>query len=220
MEPGRVTVDNITRGETAPPLMPNSSEDKIVLVALFTVAAWLFVGLPILYMPSGGNMFDWGTVPQWLTAFIAGGALIAAVMSISSQREIARKRAAMDFFAKTEMDRDTLASHKKFTEAVTKLDTHLKAENPCADFVSTPEYWHIRDYLNLHELMAVGVRNDVFDDHVCFNFWSRELGDAYKRTELLIEHIQTKETDEHDTYTELVRLAKRWSETEFSVRRA
>ncbi|WP_426443401.1 DUF4760 domain-containing protein [Bradyrhizobium genosp. P] len=93
-------------------------------------------------------MFEWGTAPQWLTALIAGGALIAAVTSISSQREIARKRAAMDFFSKTEMDRDTLASHKKFTDAVAMLETHLKAGNSCAGFVSTPEYWHIRDYLN------------------------------------------------------------------------
>jgi Domain of unknown function (DUF4760) len=197
--------------------MPKCLDEKIALVALIAFAAWLFVGLPLLYLPSQvgeGNMI-WGTVPQWLTALIAGGALFAAVVSISSQREIARKRAAMDFFAKTEMDRDTLTSHKKFTDAVATLDTHLKAGNPCSGFVSTPEYWHIRDYLNLHELMAVGVRNDVFDDQVCFNFWSRELGDAYRRTKPLIEYIQTKEADEQDTYTELVILALRWLEKEF-----
>jgi Domain of unknown function (DUF4760) len=195
--------------------MPKRSDETIALVALIAFAAWLFVGLPLLYLPSheGGNMI-WGTVPQWLTALIAGGALIAATVSISSQREIARKRAAMDFFAKTEMDRDTLTSHKKFTDAVAKLDTHVKAGNPCSGFVSTLEYWDIRDYLNLHELMAVGVRNDVFDDQVCFNFWSRELGDAYRRTKPLIEHIQTKEADEQETYTELVRLAKLWLQRE------
>ncbi|WGD51249.1 DUF4760 domain-containing protein [Bradyrhizobium sp. CB1650] len=176
----------------AAPVMPTSPEDKVVCATLLAFTAWLFVGLPIFYMSSEGEMFDWGTVPQWLTALIAGGALIAAMVSISSQREIARKRAAMDFFAKTEMDRDTLASHKKFTDAVAVLDTHLKAGKPCADFVSTPEYWHIREYLNLHELMAVGVKNDVFDDHVCFNFWSRELGDAYRRTKQLIEYIQPR----------------------------
>jgi Domain of unknown function (DUF4760) len=159
----------------------------------------------------------WGTVPQWLTALIAGGALIAAAVSISSQREIARKRAAMDFFAKTEMDRDTLASHKKFTDAVAKLDTHLKAGNQCSAFVSTAEYWHIRDYLNLHELMAVGIKNDVFDDNVCFDFWSRELEGAYKNTQPLIEHIQEKVADEQDTYTELVKVAKRWLARETTV---
>jgi hypothetical protein len=213
--------------------MPTNSDEKISVVALIAFAAWLFVGLPLLYLPSQDHVngeflsvknselnMIWGTVPQWLTALIAGGALIAAAVSIRSQREIARKRAAMDFFAKTEMDRDTLASHKKFTDAVAMLDTHLKAGNPCSGFVSTPEYWHIRDYLNLHELMAVGVRNDVFDDQVCFNFWSRELGDAYRRTKPLIEYIQTKEADEQDTYTELVSLALRWLQKEPAVRRA
>src|SRR5258708_32532990 len=118
--------------------MLRNSDEKIALVALIGFAAWLFVGLPLLYLPS--NPFNLGTVPQWLTALIAGGALIAAAVSIRSQREIARKRAAMDFFAKTEMDRDTLASHKKFTDAVATLDTHLKAGNPCSGFVSKPEY--------------------------------------------------------------------------------
>jgi Domain of unknown function (DUF4760) len=203
--------------------MPNNADEKFSLVILIAFAAWLFVGLPLLYLPAQEQSelsMIWGTVPQWLTALIAGGALIAAAVSIRSQREIARKPAAMDFFAKTEMDRDTLASHKKFTDAVAKLDTHLKAGNPCSGFVSTPEYWHIRDYLNLHELMAVGVRNDVFDDQVCLNFWSRELSDAYRRTKPMIEHVQTKEVDEQDTYIELVRLAKLWSERDLTVRSA
>jgi hypothetical protein len=109
--------------------MPKCLDEKIALVALIAFAAWLFVGLPLLYLPSQvgeGNMI-WETVPQWLIALIAGGALFAAVVSIGSQREIARKRAAMDFFAKTEMDRDTLTSHKKFTDAVGKLEQEILA---------------------------------------------------------------------------------------------
>jgi len=32
-------------------------------------------------------------------------------------------------------------------------------------------YRHILKYLNIHELVAVGIKNRVFDDDVCFNFW-------------------------------------------------
>jgi hypothetical protein len=71
------------------------SEGQYTLGALTLFAIWLFVGLPILY--SSTSMVDFGSVPQWITALIAGGALYAAWQSIKSQREIARKRAAMDF---------------------------------------------------------------------------------------------------------------------------
>jgi hypothetical protein len=54
---------------------------------------------------------DWGTLPQWLTAGVAFAALVVALKSIQAQREIARKRAAIDFFAKTEMDKHTLDQH-------------------------------------------------------------------------------------------------------------
>jgi len=44
--------------------------------------------------------------PQWLTAIVAFCALIAAIVSIIIQKGIARKRAAIDFCLKTEMDED------------------------------------------------------------------------------------------------------------------
>jgi Domain of unknown function (DUF4760) len=165
--------------------MPKDSDEKIAILALIAFAAGLFVGLPILYLPSqdhGEGSMIWGTVPQWLTALIAGGALIAAAVSISSQREIARKRAATDFFLKTEMDRDTLASHKKFVEASTKLKSLMAEARPFEEFIGTGDYYAMRDYLNLHELIAVGINNEVFDDVVCYDFWSGELKRAYEDT--------------------------------------
>ncbi len=57
-------------------------------------------------------------------------------------------------------------------------------------FADTPSYFNIRDYLNLHELMSVGLEKDVFDDDVCFFFWSGELKRAYESTRPLIEYVQ------------------------------
>jgi hypothetical protein len=39
-------------------------------------------------------------------------------------------------------------------------------------FANTGDYWAIRNYLNLHELLSVGVLKKVFDKEVCYDFWS------------------------------------------------
>ncbi len=53
---------------------------------------------------------DWGTVPQWITAVGVG----IAIWGIWSQRSIARKRAAIDVFIKTEMDEKMTEAYDKF----------------------------------------------------------------------------------------------------------
>jgi hypothetical protein len=195
--------------------MLKAADEKIAFVALFVFAAWLFVGLPLLYLPSQGhagegNMFDWGTVPQWLTALIAGGALIAAAVSIRSQREIARKRAATDFFLKTEMDHETLESHKRYTKALAKLASSLDSKGEMqSGFDGTDEYWAIRDYLNLHELMAVGILKNVFDDHVCHDFWAGEMRRADQSAMPLINYVQAQ-PGQGGTYIEMIKVAKDW----------
>lgn len=152
----------------------------------------------------------WGTIPQWLTAAIAGGALITAMISIRVQREIARKRAAMDFFAKTEMDRSTLDAHKEFTDAIVDLHACLAEGQSLDTFAQTESYWAIRDYLNLHELVSVGINQKVFDDNVCFHFWSGELQRAVQQTKALIEYIQ-KLPEWKNSYVELMAVQVRWS---------
>jgi Domain of unknown function (DUF4760) len=198
-------------GSRASFLMPKCLDQRIALVALIGFAAWLFVGLPLLYLP-GGKMIDWGTVPQWLTGFIAGGALIAAAVSITSQREIARKRAATDFFLKTEMDHETLESHKEYIAALEKLASAVEPNGLMqASFDKSDEYWEIRDYLNLHELMAVGIRRDVFDDRVCRDFWEGEMRRAYRDAMPLIKFVQAQ-PGQSGTYIEMVRVAEDWED--------
>jgi hypothetical protein len=71
--------------------MPKHSDEKIALVALIGFAGWLFVGLPLLYLPGERTTNDWETLPQWLAALIAAGVLIAAALFTKGRREIARK---------------------------------------------------------------------------------------------------------------------------------
>jgi hypothetical protein len=84
---------------------------------------------------------DWGTVPQWATVLIALCALTVAMVSIRSQREIARKRAATDFFLKTEMDPATLQAHKDYLAALDKLKMVTTDHGEMQDsFANTDEY--------------------------------------------------------------------------------
>jgi hypothetical protein len=153
---------------------------------------------------------DWGTVPQWITAFVAVGALIAACVSIGSQRAIARKRAAIDFFIKTEMDRETLSLYDRFAKAVGVLEEHQQSNLNLETFVNTESYWDIRGFLNLNELMGVGINKAVLDEDVCYDFWSGELRRAYEKTKVLIEHIQGMPR-ERFTYIELVAVSQKWT---------
>ncbi len=150
-----------------------------------------------------------GSIPQWITAIVATVALVAAFISIRSQREIARKRAAMDVFFKVEMDKETLDAHRRYTAATQALEAHLKAGHSLEAFSGNEHYWNIRNYLNLHELMAVGIEKQVFDDLVCYFYWSGELFRAHAACKPLIDHIQ-RQLGERFTYVELMTVNDRW----------
>ncbi|WGR70201.1 MULTISPECIES: DUF4760 domain-containing protein [unclassified Bradyrhizobium] len=154
---------------------------------------------------------DWGTVPQWATVLIALCAFIAAIVSIRSQREVARKRAATDFFLKTEMDTALLQLHEKYLDAIDKLKMIETEKGEVSDsFANTPDYWAIRNYLNLHELCAVGILNGVFDEGVCYDFWSGELVLAHNNALPLIKYVQ-KLKNSQNVYAEMEKIAKRWA---------
>ncbi len=121
-------------------------------------------------------------------------------------------RAATDFFLKTEMDHENLESHKSYTSALAKLASVVgtNGEMP-SSFAGSDEYWAIRDYLNLHELMAVGILKNVFDDHVCHDFWAGELQRAYQGAMPLINYVQSQ-PGQKGTYTEMIKVARDWED--------
>jgi hypothetical protein len=175
----------------------------------------ILIELSLIYSTAG--LIAWrlymglelGSIPQWLTAIAAIFALGIAAISVLTQREIARKRAAMDFFTKTEMDKHTLDQHELYKKAIKELDEYSQANKPLEKFAETEAYWHIRGYLNLHELMGVGINRDVFDDYVCYDFWSRELFRACRDAGPLIKWVRTQ-PGESATYIELLAVNKRW----------
>ena len=94
------------------------------------------------------------TYGQLITASIAIVANSIATYSVYSQRSVARKRASIDFFIKTVMDKTMLDAFDHFKRAIAVLNAELSIEA----FRETPAYSHVRSYLNVHELIAVGQR--------------------------------------------------------------
>ena len=117
----------------------------------------------------------------------------------------------MDFFTKTEMDKNTLDQHRDYKKSLAEFEKYKGREDGLTLFASTTEYLKIRDYLNLHELMSVGIKLEVFDDDVCYDFWAGELARACRDTRELIAFVQAL-SGEAETYCELMKVQKSWSE--------
>ncbi len=59
--------------------------------------------------------------------------------------------------------------------------------------------------------MAVGILKNVFDDHVCHDFWAGELERAYRGAMPLISYVQSL-PGQKGTYVEMIKVAKDWEE--------
>jgi hypothetical protein len=162
------------------------------------VAAWYDRLLP--YAPYG-------------TAFIASGALFTAIVAICTQTRVARRRAAIDFFLKTDLDHNMLQAHRDYVAAVKKLKLHLAAGETVKVFEETDEenYRHILKYLNIHELIAVGIKNRVFDGDVCYNFWADVLIDHAREMKGVIDYEIESEGAPSAAFLELRLLSVEWT---------
>lgn len=162
----------------------------------------------------------WNWIPSWKcleevaklapigTATVAAAAFFVAWQSLRTQKSIARKRAAIDVFLKTEMDRTMLDAYSKYEEALEELDKANSIEGFCRDNREKCEA--IRTYLNVNELIAIGINRKVFDEEVCFNFWSDLLVNIRHRSGEIIEKDR-KEEGSGETYSDLIVLAERWA---------
>jgi len=122
------------------------------------------------------------------TVIVALSALGVAMWSLLAQKVVARRRAAIDFFLKTEMDEKLLIAYDKYRSAIDALRnvTDLDA------FCKTDDYHHVRSYLNVLELMAVGIESSTFDERICYVYWKGFILDAMRDTARLIDHIRTR----------------------------
>jgi len=127
-----------------------------------------------------GSMWGWVqsyadshvTYAPLMTPVVALCAGCIAIYAVHVQRKIARRRAATDFFLKTEMDDPLLTRFSNFENKVEALNAAMTPATTMAELSAMPDYPAIRSYLNIHELIAVGIRLKVFDRNVCYHYWS------------------------------------------------
>jgi hypothetical protein len=152
------------------------------------------------------------------TASIALIAATIAALAIRVQRSIARQRASIDFFVKTEMDRAMLDAHENYLKGVAVLKLAAANATTMAKFEKTEEYQHVRTYLNVHELIAVAVNKKVFDDDVCYHFWSDTLVRHCTECDAVFKLLR-RSRESQATYHDLKILLARWSERRAEWRR-
>jgi hypothetical protein len=159
--------------------------------------------------PIGGFLTDAVFYGPLITATIATVAGGIAYYSITVTRSIARKRAAIDFFLKTEADKSVVDIFQKFNVSIEKVDKDIDDGKTLREVTNTDHYKIIHTCLNIHELLAIGVANDVFDERVAYRYWSGALIAHCKKAEKLI-NFSRQEPDDYSAYIGILRLNGQW----------
>jgi hypothetical protein len=142
------------------------------------------------------------------TATIALIAAIIALSAIWARMHIARRRASIDFLLKTETDRTAIELYDKFKEKAPKITTV-----PDPSDARRRDYNDIRSWLNICELIAVGVNKGAFSKSISFDYWGDVIPRSYQTAERLIHDIRNNpEEGSQHTCVELEKLATRWAE--------
>jgi hypothetical protein len=140
------------------------------------------------------------------TAFIATGALGIATWSLLAQKAVARRRAAIDFFLKTEMEEKMLTAYNLYHEGKNQITSYPDIK----EFCRTEHYDHVRAYLNILELMAVGVHYNTFDQRICYVYWCDFIKGAGADCRPLLDYLSGLPSGGIG-FQDLIRLERRWS---------
>jgi hypothetical protein len=161
------------------------------------------------------DLGDWpfwehiGKIAPIVTALIALTAAIVAILSLQAQVRIARRRAAIDVFLKTEMDQAMLTAYRdyvaglKLSRNYSSID-NFEEDNPAA-------YSAVRTYLDVNELICIGINHKAFDQRVCYGFWYNILNKARTAGAGIIDHARKSVDGEH-TYDHILSVNGRWQQ--------
>jgi hypothetical protein len=152
----------------------------------------------------------WETIAKLAPIGTALIVLIAAIIALGTmwaQMHIARRRASIEFFLKAEMDKTVIDLYNKF-----KANAPLIAFAPDLSGLTRSDYNDTRAFLNICELIAVGVNKGAFSKNASEAYWGDVISDAYQISKQLINHIRTTPGEgSRYTYVNLEKLAKRWA---------
>jgi Domain of unknown function (DUF4760) len=144
-----------------------------------------------------------------VTALIVLSAAFIALLAIWVQMIVARRRAAIDFFLKTEIDQTAISLYKTFKAKAPSITT---IPDPVLDAARWNAYEDIRAFLNICELIAVGIKKRAFSKSVSKAYWGDVIPKSYRDAKQLIDDIRrTPEEGSRYTYIDLEKLAKKWA---------
>ena len=143
-----------------------------------------------------------------ITSSVAVTAGCIALYSIHVTRSIARKRATIDFFLKTEADASIVKLFQQFDDHLAVVKLQMEAGKKFSEISQIAEYKTVHACLNMHELIAVGIANKVFDKKVAYNYWSGALVSHCDDAAKLIDDSRSE--DDLSAYISMLALHKRW----------
>ena len=156
-----------------------------------------------------------------ITAIIALCAAAIAWRAIHAQRDIARRRAAIDFFLKTETDETLIALYTRFLD-LNPAHRQITTDEAYKSFKAgkTKDYGDTRSFLNLLELIAVGVNHKAFSSVISYDYWGDVLIDGWEDCRPLISFIRADKGEGYpETYCEIERLHAKWKRQAEKARR-
>lgn len=138
-----------------------------------------------------------------LIALVAG---LIAVSAISAQHKIARRRAALDFFMKTDLDFAVDKLYRSFRDTTDKIER--------GECITQEEYKDLKHYLNILDLCACGIRYGALSEKVTKEYWGDWLPYAFGRAKTVINYMRvTSSEGVSATYAELEKQARKWGYT-------
>jgi Domain of unknown function (DUF4760) len=161
-----------------------------------------------------------GKAAPVITAIIALCAAVIAWRAIYAQRDVARRRAAIDFFLRTETDEKLITLYTRFLDlnAAHRLITTgeaYKSFKACKQ-----DYGDTRSFLNLLELIAVGVNRKAFSNVISYDYWADVLIDGWEDCRSLISFVRADEGEGYpETYCEIEKLHAKWRRQAEKARR-
>lgn len=137
--------------------------------------------------------------------------VIVALLNLRSQSKMARRRATIDFFFKTEMDDTIFKIYKDFRAELPNVTAIVS--RPVLTYTDA-DYLALIKWLNICELLAMGVRSEAFSDPVAYQYWGYVIPDSYNRTRLFIQRVRrTPDLDGGPkSFWDLEKLAEEWDQ--------
>jgi hypothetical protein len=104
-----------------------------------------------------------------------------------------------------------ITAYDHFHDGIAVMRKAPSAESFCTSEQTRKNYLSIRKYLNVHELVAVGIREEVLDPDVCYSYWGDTLTSNYGDAKPVLDFLSKRDKNKY-TYSDLHELNAVWSE--------